>query len=100
MTWRQRAEPIIRRIIEEHKDVPITEIRRALTKAYPWGPRAYYPYKAWLTECRRQISELESKRDPRGDVEGLPLFDGIPGETYQEESAAGASLTHCGKGHR
>lgn len=99
-TWRNRAEPIIRRVIEEHRDAPIAQIRQALTKAFPWGERGNHPYKIWLSECRRQLAELELKRNPRGDLEGLPLFDGIQGEAYQEESAAGASLTHCGKGHR
>ncbi len=99
-TWRNRAEPIIRRVMEEHRDAPLVEIRRALKEAYPFGPRAYHPYKVWLDECRRQLAELESKRNRKHDLDGLPLFDGIQGEAYQEESAAGASLTHCGKGHR
>lgn len=53
-TWRDRARPIIQRVLEETAGNPEKEIREALKKAYPFGPREYYPYQVWLDEIRAQ----------------------------------------------
>lgn len=54
MTWRERARPIIARVLTETAGRPEKEIRRALKEAFPWGPRAMHPYRAWLAEVREQ----------------------------------------------
>nr|QNI17910.1 hypothetical protein [Pseudomonas aeruginosa] len=33
----------------------MTALRKALAEAYPWGNRANRPYKAWLSEVKRQL---------------------------------------------
>ena len=73
MTWRDKAKPIISRVIAKHRDAPIPEIRKALRGAYPFGERSHHPYKVWCDEVRLQIQALENERNGNGD---LPLFGG------------------------
>jgi hypothetical protein len=64
--WRASASPIIARVLEETKGRTEKEIREALKLAYPFGERAYYPYKIWLDEIRRQMTgETTSLTKPR-----------------------------------
>lgn len=53
-TWRERATPIIARVLKSTRGKSDAEIRAALREAYPFGQRKYHPYKIWLDECRRQ----------------------------------------------
>jgi hypothetical protein len=53
--WRERAAPIIAKVIEENKDKDLKEVRKALFQAYPFGERQYHPYKVWLDECAKQL---------------------------------------------
>ena len=52
--WRNRARPIIARVLAETEGRPESEIRAALRDAYPFGPRSHHPYKIWLSEIKRQ----------------------------------------------
>lgn len=54
MSWRERAKPIIARVLKEHIGASDKEIRSALYEAYPFGMRQYTPYKVWLDEIARQ----------------------------------------------
>ncbi len=54
MTWREAAQPIVAQVLAATRGAPETEIRKALRKAYPWGPRENHPYKIWCDEIRRQ----------------------------------------------
>ena len=62
MTWRMKARPIIARVLAETRGQPEKEIRRALAASYPFGERRMYPYKAWLSEIRRQRGLEKPKR--------------------------------------
>ena len=73
MDWRDHAKPIISRVIGEHRDRPVQEIRRALRDVYPFGLRQYHPYKVWCDEVRIQLAALENERNGNSD---LPLFEG------------------------
>jgi hypothetical protein len=53
--WRERAAPIIAKVIAENKGKDLKEIRKALFHAYPFGKRQYHPYKIWLDECAKQL---------------------------------------------
>jgi hypothetical protein len=82
-TWRDDARPIIAQVIATQKGKPEKEIRRALRDAYPWGMRAYHPYRVWCSEVNRQLANL---RPVDESVQGLPLFDAI-GKTIHHEGA-------------
>lgn len=68
MSWRNECAPIIARIIAEHGREDLAETKRALNQAYPFGERAYWPYKVWLSEIHRQLGE------PSRDKQTLELF--------------------------
>ena len=53
-SWREKAAPIIERVLKETQGKPEAEIVKALFDAYPFGPRQYHPYKIWLDEIKIQ----------------------------------------------
>lgn len=52
--WRDRARPIIAKVLAETKGQSESEICKALKGAYPFGERRYHPYKIWLHEIAVQ----------------------------------------------
>jgi hypothetical protein len=64
-TWRARAEPIVRRVLDETIGQPDSERRAALRAAYPFGERAMWAYKCWLAEIRRQLGRRKEPTRPR-----------------------------------
>lgn len=65
-TWRQKAAPIIAKVIEQHRGEPESQVRKALREAYPFGPRRYHPYKMWLKEIRFQLGKEPLRRQGSG----------------------------------
>ena len=55
MSWSDVAAPVVAKVIRRVGRGDMRALRRALTKAYPFGERANTPYKAWLAEVRRQL---------------------------------------------
>lgn len=53
-SWRERAAPIIARVLAETAGQDEKAIRQALRDAYPFGSRENYPYAVWCDEIRRQ----------------------------------------------
>jgi hypothetical protein len=58
MSWRDEAKPIIARVIAEVGTEDRRRLRAALLAAYPWGQRAYHPYRIWCHEIRVQLGEI------------------------------------------
>jgi hypothetical protein len=54
MSWRDRARPIIARVLQEYAGASERDIRKALREAYPFGPREHWPYKVWCDEVAEQ----------------------------------------------
>lgn len=78
--WRERCAPIIRRVLLETRAFPWADRKRALRQAYPWGPRAAWPYKVWCSEVRRQIADELKWAGHRGEGLDPPLFACGPNE--------------------
>lgn len=55
MSWADRAAPIVAETIRRVGRSDMQALRKYLTEAYPFGDRANSPYKAWLSEVRRQL---------------------------------------------
>jgi hypothetical protein len=55
VSWADRAAPIIAEVLRQNDRTDLPTIRKALAEAYPWGARQNRPYKAWLSEIRRQL---------------------------------------------
>ena len=67
MSWRDSAKPIIQRVISETGRNDLKALRKALREAYPFGERAYHPYKVWCDEVRKQLGTA-SKDKFSGDL--------------------------------
>jgi hypothetical protein len=63
-SWRDRARPIIHRVLEENKGKDPKEIRKALREAYPWHERSMHPYKIWLDEIKVQTGQRNFGHHP------------------------------------
>lgn len=59
--WTICARQICQRTAAEHPQATGAELRRIFRDAYPWGQRKYWPYKAWLKACRREINRRDGK---------------------------------------
>lgn len=75
-TWRDRARPIIIRVLEENKDKDEKEIRKALRDAYPFGERAMHPYKIWCDEIKvqRGLRKFGGRQKAEADPNQANLF--------------------------
>lgn len=52
-SWRDRAREVIAEVYARVDRNDEAALRKALFDAYPFGERAYTPYKIWLDECKR-----------------------------------------------
>lgn len=59
--WSAQARQICRQIAAANPAATPKELRRLFRDAYPWEHRRYWPYKAWLTACKREILTREGK---------------------------------------
>ena len=79
MTWRDEARPIIARVIATVGTSDRKRLKEALREAYPWGVRAYHPYRIWCHEIRVQMGEVSwrkhrAKKPVTGCRGQRPLF--------------------------
>jgi len=66
MSRRDQAAPIIAEVVRRVGLADPTLLRSELRKAYPFGARTGWPYKAWLAEVKAQIGGMRIKKpDPR-----------------------------------
>lgn len=81
-TWRDIARRVIQEALVEAEE---QSMDAATTKAYvnahyPFGERAYHPYKIWLSEMKRAFNPAPEARPAESDLaklrawnEGKPL---------------------------
>lgn len=60
--WRNEARPIVAAVVRRVGLADRKALRKALYDAYPFGERAYWPYKAWLAEVKAQTGGLRAHR--------------------------------------
>lgn len=64
MSWSARSREVIAQI---HARMPenatLTERKAALKDAYPFGPRQYWPYRAWCKARREYLARFITGRD-------------------------------------
>lgn len=65
MSWRDKARPIIAKVLADNAGATLADKRAALRSAYPFGAREYFPYKVWCDECRVQLG-LKKARERTG----------------------------------
>jgi hypothetical protein len=54
-TWRDICRPIIYEVINSNPDLNEKDLKREISKAYPFGERRMHPYKIWLSEVKKQL---------------------------------------------
>jgi hypothetical protein len=69
--WRRIAAPIIAKVLQETAGQPKREVRAALLKAYPFGPRKHHPYRIWCDEIRTQTGQRQLQTSVR-KLQGRP----------------------------
>jgi hypothetical protein len=80
MTWREQSLKIIRQIVADNPNATNAELRKIVSKAYPFGPRAMHPYKAWLKAVAQVLGPSDRKRrrcntcQGTGEIHELDLF--------------------------
>lgn len=69
--WRDTAHRVVDSTMEGlPKGATAEDARRALRRAYPFGPRQYHPYKVWLEEVNKGLRKRFGSNEP------APIFDG------------------------
>lgn len=79
LTWRERAAPIIARVIPEVGTADMKTLRAKLREVYPFGLREYYPYKTWCDEINRQLisEKVKAPKAMPADPNQITLFEFI-----------------------
>jgi hypothetical protein len=90
--WRRKAKTVITKVISEVGGEDLKKLKRAISAAYPFGPRKMHPYKIWLDEVKFQLAQFSpnrrelgrkkrKKRKRRGNaVEQIPSNEPLPGQ--------------------
>ena len=74
-TWERKAKAVIKKTLDYYQneiDMGLfteSELRRILSKKYPFGERLHHPYKVWLRCVDEAIADVF------GDSEQLDLFE-------------------------
>ena len=80
--WRARAQAVIAKVMAAHPGVSEDVLRKRISEAYPFGERAYHPYKIWLDEVKRTFERhttavpLPRAQPSAKDYQDFPLFGG------------------------
>ena len=75
-TWREHAAPIIARIIRANPHESYVQLRKRISKAYPFRERECHPYKIWRDEVKRQLTAHFGTTEKQEPIDELPLFGG------------------------
>lgn len=71
-TWRDSCRPIIAEVIKNNHSKTLKELKRLISKEYPFGERSRHPYKIWCDEVKRQLGLKKVKKrfvDPENQME-------------------------------
>ena len=83
--WSVIARQTIERVaLTIPDDATMKDRKAAIDAAYPFGQRAYWPYKAWLKARRAYLAKF----GPVGRQQPSPLFDG-----WQRDPETGRPVT-------
>ena len=72
-TWRDSAKAAIQKALQEAEaqGLDAEATRTYVNAAYPFGPREYWPYQAWLKAVRQALG---LPKRARGNKAETPLF--------------------------
>lgn len=64
-TWRDMAKERIAEVRKDHPTASGDELKKLLRNAYPFGERAMHPYKIWLDEVKKTLSDPAAGKNLR-----------------------------------
>ena len=56
-SWYQKSRLLIEAIIHNYRRAPEAELRKIISRNYPFGERKHWPYKAWLRAVNDCMTE-------------------------------------------
>lgn len=59
--WRRNSRKVIRKVLQMSESKTISDLKKEISKAYPFGERKYTPYKIWREEVKFQLGEKTKK---------------------------------------
>lgn len=75
MEWAQQAREVVHATLASLPfGATVKEKRAALRQAYPFGPRQYWPYKAWCKAVRQSLglpTKTKRKKKPTESLDGI-----------------------------
>lgn len=73
-TWRDIARAVIQKALQEAEaqGLDAEATKKHVNAAYPFGERAYHPYKIWLSEMKRTF---EPSRPGQSDLAKLKAWN-------------------------
>lgn len=61
-SWYDKARAVIGEVhVTLPKDASLSERKKALRDAYPFGPREYHPYKMWCKAQREYLAKFDGR---------------------------------------
>lgn len=78
MSRRNEAAPVIAAIVREMGFADPLALRRRIRKAYPFGERKGWPYRAWLLEVKRQIGGMHIRKPDPNQLHLFPADESRP----------------------
>lgn len=64
MNWTDVAKRVVAETMAANQGADPKAMRKALHDAYPFGPREYWPYKAWCKAVREALNPPAPKVKP------------------------------------
>lgn len=58
--WKYYSIETINEVLSD-EDIPWEKKLKAISKAYPFGPKQYFPYKIWLQEVQRAKIAIQKR---------------------------------------
>lgn len=62
VSWADRARQVIGKVMQANPGVEGAELKKLLSAAYPFGERAYHPYKMWLKEVKKAVEGRQFRK--------------------------------------
>ncbi len=72
--WRVTARKVIDRVVRQNPGATAGELRKLVSKAYPFGERKHWPYKQWLREVNERLGPPSTTVRPPACGHRKPTF--------------------------
>jgi len=68
--WRNKSQRVINRVRADNPGTGHDELKKLFFAAYPFGPRANYPYRVWCDEIEKALRDMGVGQFKTGDGGG------------------------------